>query len=85
MRARSDDVTWRNVDGQVVILDLRDSCYHRTNATGALLWERLQEECTPGDLESILVDSFDLDVESASRDVSAFLETMRSCDLLLDA
>jgi hypothetical protein len=85
MRARSDDVTWRNVDGQVVILDLRDSCYHRTNATGALLWERLQEECTPGDLESILVESFDLDVSSASRDVAAFLEAMRSCDLLLDA
>ncbi|MHB1599544.1 MAG: hypothetical protein ACYCXY_11800 [Acidimicrobiales bacterium] len=36
-------------------------------------------------MAAILVDSFDLDGESASRDVSAFLDAMRTCDLLLDA
>lgn len=83
MRARVEDVTWRNVEGQIVILDLRDSSYLRTNATGAMLWERMQRECASDDLVALLVESFEIDPARASEDVAKFLDMMASSDLLI--
>jgi len=82
MRARSEQVMWREIDGQVVILDLRSSIYLRSNGTGARLWERLQTECERDDLIDVLVSSYQIDADVASRDVDAFLATLSDGDLL---
>jgi hypothetical protein len=82
MRARSEQVMWREIDGQVVILDLRSSSYLRSNGTGARLWERLQTECRRDDLVDVLVSCYQIDPDVASRDVDAFLATLREGDLL---
>ncbi|MHB1547121.1 MAG: PqqD family protein [Acidimicrobiales bacterium] len=82
MRARSEQVMWREIDGQVVILDLRSSSYLRSNGTGARLWERLQTECQHDDLVDVLVSSYQVDPEVAASDVDAFLATLREGDLL---
>jgi hypothetical protein len=77
-------VTWRKVDNQVVILDLHDSCYLRTNAVGSLLWERLQVESTMDELASLLIDTFGIDAATAMRDASQFVESLRANNLLSD-
>ncbi len=83
MRARTEGVSWRKVDSQIVILDLEDSSYFRTNAVGALLWERLQSECSLADLVGVLVDAYDVDAEVAGRDVTSFLRTVEDKGLLI--
>jgi len=82
MRARSEQVMWREIDGQVVILDLRSSTYLRSNGTGARLWERLQTECGRDDLIAVLVRSYQIGIDVASRDVDADLATLSEGDLL---
>lgn len=75
-------MAWRLVDGQVVILDLRDSIYLRTNAVGTLLWDRLQVECTLDDLTGMLVERFGIGRETAVADCRRFLTELAEHGLL---
>jgi hypothetical protein len=82
VQARSEEVIWRNIDGQVLILDLKSSTYLRSNGTGANLWEQLQRERTRDNLVSHLVAAYSVDPTTASRDVDDFLEMLDDADLL---
>ncbi len=50
--------------------------------SGVLLWNRLQSECTEEDLVDAVVDAYDIDRETASADVQAFLTQLRELNLL---
>ena len=43
LRVRADALEWREVDGEIVALDLRRSVYLAINPSGALLWPALVE------------------------------------------
>lgn len=82
MKLRSDDITWREIDGDLVILDLRTSTYLTTNASGALLMRELTEERSNEDLVDALMREFDLEQARAQSDVDSFLEALRGGGLL---
>jgi len=82
VRARSEQVMWREIDGQIVILDLRSSSYLRSNRSGAYLWECLQNECEQTDLVNILQENFDVEPGKAEHDVAEFLVKLSEVDLL---
>jgi hypothetical protein len=83
MRVRTDDVVWREVDGEVVILDLKTSTYLSTNKTGAHLWKLLQQDRDTDELETSLVDTYGVERSLAQSDVGAFLDMLRSKELLI--
>lgn len=43
MRLRTEGITWQQLDGELVVLDLRSSMYPTTNGSGAFL-EQLVEK-----------------------------------------
>jgi hypothetical protein len=71
MKLRVDGLSWREIDGETVILDLRASTYFRANRTGTLLLQTLTEECDRATLIERLVTVYDLAPESAASDVDA--------------
>ncbi|MEQ6902456.1 PqqD family protein [Nocardioides sp. YIM 152588] len=82
MRLRDDDVTWREIDGEMVILDLQSSAYLTANAAGTLLLKRLVEPTTAPALAQVLVEAFDVPASVAARDVAAFLDLLDQRGLL---
>lgn len=82
LRLRTDAVTWREVDGEVIALGLDSSTYFGTNASGALLWRRLSAGTTREDLVGSLKEAFDLDENRARADVDAFVGDLRQRGLL---
>lgn len=84
VRLRQDGVTWRDLDGEVVALDLRSSTYLTSNASGTLLWHRLQEGATVSRLVALLQESYALTEEAARADVAAFLGALRGRGLLVE-
>jgi hypothetical protein len=71
---QKDALTWREIDGEIVILDLAASKYLSLNGTGALLWTALADGADDDQLIAVLTDRFEIDAETAGRDVSAFLQ-----------
>lgn len=85
MRMRSDGVTWQEIDGELVLLDLTTSAYLTTNAAGTLLAKALVDGAERDELVSALVDEYGIDSGRAGTDVDDFIAQLRHRDLLLDA
>ena len=79
---RRPDALWREVDGQVVGLNLGSSRYFSLNETGRVLWSLLEEPSDVAVLATELVLQFGIDEDQATRDVQAFLGALKDNDLL---
>ena len=82
MRLRAEALEWREVEGEVVALDVRSSQYLAINRTGAVLWPLLAAGTDRDALVGAVVREFDVDAETAGRDVDAFVAALDEQDLL---
>lgn len=82
LRLRADGLTWREIEGEVVVLDRRTWAYLSVNASGAGLWEKVVAGTTADELVDRLVAAHELPRDRARADVSAFIEVLREHDLL---
>ena len=83
LRLRQGDLDWREVEGELVALDLRDSRYLAVNRTGQVLWTALAEGATRDQLVERLIEAFGIDDARAAADVDAFTAELESRDLLV--
>jgi coenzyme PQQ synthesis protein D (PqqD) len=83
MKLRVDGLSWREIDGETVILDLHASTYFRANRAGTLLLQALTEECDRDSLVAQLAAAYDLGPDVAASDVDAFLAILSGRGLLL--
>ena len=82
LRLDPEALDWREVDGEVVALDRRESTYIAVNRSGGALWGALAEGATRDALVARLVDRFDVDSEQANADVDAFVAALRQAGYL---
>lgn len=82
MRLRGEDLTWQEIDGELVILDLARSSYLTTNGTGAFLAKLLVSEHSAEDLAVALAAEYDLEPSEARDDVDAFVAELARLELL---
>jgi hypothetical protein len=75
--ALADHLAWRQVDDEIVALDVESSRYMGLNESGALLWTAIAQGTTRSELIRLLADTYTLDAEVAERDVDEFLGQCR--------
>ena len=85
IQVRTDELTWREVEDEIVVLDRRNWGYISINGTGALLWPHLVSGTSKRALVDALRGAFPLDEDQARNDVARFLATLVQHDLLADA
>lgn len=78
----SNGAVWREVDDEVIILDVRNSTFLTLNGSGRLLWLALEDGAELSDLVALLVDSFGIETSRAVKDVEAFLTSLDERQLL---
>ena len=83
LRLRDTDLDWREVEGELVALDLRESRYLAVNQTGKQLWSALVDGATRVELVDRLVDAFEIERSQAEADTDAFLGDLESRGLLI--
>ena len=66
----------------VALLGLNEGIYYGLNATGARIWELLQQPIRVADIHSALVDEFEVDAETARQDLLAVLADLRAAGLV---
>jgi hypothetical protein len=82
LRVRSANLSWQQVDDEIVILDLTTSRYLSLNGTAVRLWRRLVDGAGVNELVADLRDEFDVSDAQAGADVVAFLEQCRELGLV---
>lgn len=82
LRLRADDLTWQELDGEIVVLDLRSSKYYVINGSGTRLWERLAANASTEDLALELETTYALPPATAREHVSDFVSDLERKGLL---
>jgi hypothetical protein len=82
LRLKDNEIEWRSVEDEIVILHRGDWEYLTVNEAGTLLWTKLLDGATRTDLVSLLLAEYDVDEIRAADDVEAFLALLSERDLL---
>jgi hypothetical protein len=82
LRLRTGELSWREVDGEIVAVDVASSAYLSANPAGAILWQMLAAGTTRDALETRLVETFGIAPSRAEADVAAFLDELSARNLL---
>lgn len=78
-------ISSRMVDGELVVLDLDASRYLAVGGSGTMLFELFRVPRHRADLVTALVDRFEVDEDTARRDVNRFLAKLGEAGLLTPA
>ncbi len=86
MKLRDGAVSWREVEGDIVLLDERTWKYVHLNGTASLLFRALAEgEPSEDDLVATITGAYpEVDASQAANDVAGFLSALRGRDYLVD-
>jgi hypothetical protein len=82
VQLRTEGLTWQEIDGELVILDLQNSTYLTTNAAGAVLAKLLTEDRSLDELADALVTEFGIDQHLARQDSESFVRQLNEKRLL---
>jgi hypothetical protein len=65
-----------DLDGEVVILDLKNGVYYGLDAIGARIWDMLQKPTTIGAIRDAILLEYDVEADRCERDLLALLRDM---------
>lgn len=78
----SDDVTWRDVDEEMIVLHLPTGKYYTFNNTGHLVWQQLAAGKDSSDITLQIMDKYEVDEETAVRDLNTFIKGLIEHNLI---
>ena len=82
IKLREGAASWREIDGETILLDLESSKYLGLNRAGTVLWPAIVHGSSKDELTQRLAAEFELDPDQAARDVDAFIAACRERNLL---
>ncbi len=78
----ADHQTSAEVDGESVILDLKEGVYYGLNPVGARIWSEIQEPTAVEEITAAITAEYDVDREQCRRDVISLLQDLEENDLI---
>jgi hypothetical protein len=78
----SDFTISREVNGETLVLDGRAELIHQLNPTASLIWRQAQSGSAAGEIAAALAEQYDVDLETAHRDVAATLDRLKELNLV---
>lgn len=83
-RARiPQDVLFREIDGEAVILNLDNEAYHGLGEVGTRMWVVLQESATIAEAYAQLLSEYDVDAGQLESDLVELLLELREHGLII--
>ena len=72
----------REVEGEVLVLDTEADQIHQLNTSASMIWRLHAEGMAANEITIALVSEFDIDHDTADRDVEAALARFRELHLI---
>lgn len=81
---RSQSTLTVQTDGSLIALNIDSGLYHGLDGSGPRIWDLLAEPTTPEAVVEALLADFDIDRNTCTAQVTAFLDGLRQRGLLTD-
>lgn len=72
----SDMLFAQEIDGEIVLLDMRTEHYFGLDSVAADIWKQLQSGKSIGETCKVIMDEYDIDEATLHKDVEAFIGTL---------
>lgn len=84
-----DGYVLRQVAGNSIVIAVGEEALNfngiiTINGAGAFLWEQLSKGAEKEDLLSAMLKEYDIDADTASKDIDEFISKLKSADLLCE-
>jgi coenzyme PQQ synthesis protein D (PqqD) len=76
------DVVFRDLEGELVLLNLATGVYFGLDPLGTRIWALIDDGCTTDEIVSAITAEYDVDVEACRTDLTRFLAALRDNDLV---
>ena len=80
----SPQTAWQRLEGGMVLLDSRRGRYFELNGTAARMFELITEGKEQSAVVARIVQEFQVDADTAARDLEEVVETLRAQGFLVD-
>lgn len=71
-----------DLNGEAVILNIKNGKYYGVNAVGASIWAAMQNPVSFDDIRFSLLEEYAIDEATCQKDISVFLERMTEENLV---
>jgi Coenzyme PQQ synthesis protein D (PqqD) len=78
----SKDVVFRDLEGEMVLLNLATGVYFGLDPVGTRIWELLASGRSSDEIVGALTAEYDVDAETCRADLARFLGTLRDNELV---
>ena len=75
-------VVFRDLEGESVLLDLESGRYYGLDEVGTLIWKMLREGASVAEIETGILEQYDTDRATVSRDVRRILDELAERSLI---
>jgi hypothetical protein len=79
---RRTDLQARGLDGEILVLDRAGGLIHQLNETASFVWMRCTGDRSLAEIARELAGAFDVEVETAARDVASTVVQFRALGLV---
>lgn len=80
---RKEDIPWRMIEDEAVLVEVKKGEVIHCNPVGAFIWGRLEGTKQVSALVTDVVENFEVDEETASKDTLEFIGAMEKKGLLV--
>lgn len=72
-----DDIVFHDLDGEVVLLNLKSGVYFGLDPVGSRVWGLIDGRRTADDIVAALTTEYDVDTSTCTADVASLLAALR--------
>lgn len=83
VRRRLDSVMVREIEDDLIVLDVEADKVHQLNQTAKFIWQHCDEALTPEAIADRLAAQYDVDAAVALKDVREMMERLHALNLVV--
>ena len=78
----SDDIVSRNLQGEIVLLDLKTGSYYGLDVMGTIMWDLIQKHKSLEKVHDLLTEEYDIAEVQCTQDLLNFVSTLHDKKLI---
>jgi len=79
---KNPDIIWKNVKGEIILLNPVSGKYYGLNKVGCAFWEKVDGKRSLSEITSLLLEDFNVEKERLVKDIEDLMKTLTGNNLV---
>ncbi|MGM0652836.1 MAG: PqqD family protein [Bacillota bacterium] len=79
---RNEDIVWRNLEGEAVLLNPHSGKYYGLNEVGCSFWEKVDGKSSLESIVELLLEEYDVDRGTLEQDLEELVQELEKREII---